>query len=70
MGVMGAEPVMAALQQKADVILTGRICDCAIFAAPALLAGFSPANAYCLGKILECASFAAEPFMGKETIEI
>jgi hypothetical protein len=66
--VMGAEPIAAALRAGADVVIAGRACDCALFAAPLLNAGMSPATAYYAGKLMECASFCCEPFMGKESI--
>jgi hypothetical protein len=66
--VMGAEPIQAALAQGADVVIAGRACDAALFAAPLLNAGFGRATAYYAGKLMECASFCCEPFMGKETI--
>ncbi|HET6467329.1 MAG TPA: acyclic terpene utilization AtuA family protein [Geminicoccaceae bacterium] len=66
--VMNAEPIRHALAQGAEVVLAGRSSDCALFAAPLLEAGFSPATAYYTGKLMECASFCAEPYMGKESI--
>jgi hypothetical protein len=66
--VMGAEPIAAALRAGAEVVIAGRASDCALFAAPLLNAGISPATAYYAGKLMECASFCCEPFMGKESI--
>ncbi|WP_372619247.1 acyclic terpene utilization AtuA family protein [Falsiroseomonas sp.] len=66
--VMGAEPIAAALKAGAEVVIAGRASDCALFAAPLLNAGMSPATAYYAGKLMECASFCCEPFMGKESI--
>lgn len=66
--VMGAEPIAAALAAGAEVVIAGRSSDCALFAAPLLNAGLSPATAYYAGKLMECASFCCEPFMGKESI--
>jgi len=66
--VMNAEPIRAALRAGADVVIAGRSSDCALFAAPLLEAGLSPAVSYYAGKLMECASFCAEPFMGKESI--
>lgn len=66
--VMGAEPIQEALRRGADVILAGRACDAALFAAPLLEGGLPPSVAYFAGKLLECASFCAEPFAGKESV--
>lgn len=65
---MGVEPIAAALAAGADVIIAGRACDPALFAAPLLHAGYPWDIAYFSGKLLECASFCAEPFAGKESI--
>lgn len=67
-GLMGVEPIMAALADGADVIIAGRASDPCIFAAALLHEGHTADNAYFAGKALECASFCAEPFMGKETV--
>lgn len=66
--MMGVEPIMRALEEGADVVICGRSCDDAIFAALPLRAGFPRALAFYLGKVLECASLCAEPFMAKETV--
>jgi hypothetical protein len=66
--VAGVHPYLALLDAGADVIIGGRSSDCAIFAAPALRAGFPEALAYYYGKVLECASFCAEPYAGKESV--
>lgn len=66
--VMGPEPIQEALRRGADVIIAGRSCDPALFAAPLLEHGFDKPIAYFAGKLLECASFCAEPFAGKESI--
>ncbi|MDR7427725.1 MAG: acyclic terpene utilization AtuA family protein [Armatimonadota bacterium] len=66
--MMGVEPVMRALDEGAEVVICGRSCDDAIYAALPLRAGFPRALAFYLGKVLECASLCAEPFMAKETV--
>jgi hypothetical protein len=66
--VAGVHPYMALLERGAEVIVGGRSSDAAIFAAPAIRAGFPEALSYYLGKVLECASFNAEPYAGKETV--
>ncbi len=56
--MMGAEPIQAALDAGADVVLAGRCSDTAIFAGPALMAGHEPAFCWHAGKILECGAGA------------
>jgi hypothetical protein len=58
---MGPEPIAAALEGGAQVILAGRSCDDAIFAALPILRGFDKGLALHLGKILECGALASEP---------
>jgi hypothetical protein len=65
---MGPEPILAALDAGADVVLCGRAYDPAPFAAPALRAGFDPGLALHMGKILECAAIAATPGSGSDCV--
>jgi hypothetical protein len=58
---MGPEPIMAALEEGVDGVITGRAMDVGLFMAPALLAGASKATAAMFGKLLECAGVALEP---------
>jgi hypothetical protein len=66
--VAGVHPYIKLLDMGADVIIGGRSSDCAIFAAPAIRAGYPQALAYFYGKLMECASFCAEPYGAKESI--
>lgn len=66
--VAGVHPFIKLLDEGADVIIGGRSSDVAIFAAPAVRAGFPKALSYYLGKVLECASFCAEPYGAKESV--
>lgn len=59
---MGHEPICAALDGGADVIIAGRACDDSAIAAYAIWRGADPALAIHMGKILECGAFSAEPF--------
>ena len=52
----GVEPFHAALDAGADVVISGRCSDAAIFAALPTKEGFSPALAWHAGKILECSA--------------
>jgi hypothetical protein len=60
-GQMGVEPFIRALDAKADVIVAGRACDAAVFAAAPIRAGFDPGLAMHVGKLVECTSQCAEP---------
>lgn len=59
---MGHEPICAALDARADVIIAGRACDDSVIAAFPIWRGTDPALAIHMGKILECGAFSAEPF--------
>ncbi len=63
---MGVEPVIETLDQGAQIIVTGRCYDPAVFAAVPIRAGFSEALSLHLGKILECAAIAATPGSGSD----
>lgn len=60
-GVMGIEPIVAALEDGADVVLAGRTTDPAIFAAIPAMRGVADAVAWHAGKVAECGSAIAEP---------
>lgn len=59
---MGMEPFMRALEAGAEVIIAGRACDDAVFAAMPVLRGFDPGLSLHCGKILECAGLSAVPY--------
>jgi hypothetical protein len=59
-GMMGVDPFISALNQKADIIIAGRSSDCAIYAALPIMKGIDPAVAWHAAKILECGAAAAE----------
>lgn len=60
-GQMGTGPIIRALDHGAQVVVAGRACDTAVFAAPAIRAGFDPGLALHLGKIAECGALCADP---------
>lgn len=57
-GMMGPEPIRAALEAGADVVLAGRASDSALFAAYPAPGGFSLGPLWHAGKILECGAAA------------
>lgn len=65
---MGAEPILEALENKADIIVCGRAYDPSPFAAVGIYHGFDEALSYHLGKILECGALCAEPGSAKDCI--
>jgi len=58
-GMMGAEPIAAALQEGAQVVLAGRASDSALFAVVPELAGADRGAAWHAAKILECGAACA-----------
>ncbi len=66
--MMGVEPYLEAFARGADVVIAGRSCDDAIFAALPIKHGYPWGLALHLGKTLECASLVATPSMAKETV--
>jgi hypothetical protein len=60
-GQMGTEPIMAALDAGFDMIVAGRSCDTAIYAALPILKGFDSGLAIHMAKIMECGAQCALP---------
>jgi hypothetical protein len=60
-GQMGTEPLAHALAQGADVVLAGRACDTAIYAALPIARGYDPGLALHMAKIMECGAQCALP---------
>jgi hypothetical protein len=58
---MGHEPIVAALERGAEVIIAGRACDDSVIAAFPIWKGAPEGLAIHMGKILECGAFSAEP---------
>jgi len=60
-GQMGTSAFQRALAAGVDVIIAGRACDTAIFAALPAMAGFPVGPAQHMAKIIECASLCCVP---------
>jgi hypothetical protein len=60
-GQMGTAPLITALDSGADLIVAGRSCDTAIYAALPILKGFDPGLAIHMAKIMECGAQCALP---------
>jgi hypothetical protein len=59
-GMMGVEPLQAALTEGADVIIAGRCSDPALFAAFPIMHGLPEGLSWHAGKIAECGTLACE----------
>jgi hypothetical protein len=60
-GMMGAEPLAAAIEAGADVVLAGRASDAAIYACVPLLMGADPGLSWHAAKTIECGSACCVP---------
>lgn len=65
---MGPEPIIEALNEGAQVIMSGRAYDPSVFAALAIKEGYDTGLATHMGKILECAAIAALPGSGSDSM--
>jgi Acyclic terpene utilisation family protein AtuA len=64
----GTDPLIEALRQGADVVISGRCCDTAIFAAYPIMRGFDPGLALHCAKIAECGALCARPVGANDSL--
>jgi hypothetical protein len=67
-GQMGTEPFAKALESGADVVLAGRACDTAIYAALPIARGFDPGLALHMAKIMECGAQCGIPLAPNDSL--
>lgn len=67
-GQMGTHPFATALANGADVVLAGRACDTAIYAALPIARGFDPGLALHMAKIMECGAQCAIPLAPNDSL--
>lgn len=67
--MMGVEPLIEALNRGADVVIAGRSCDDAVFAAPAIANGYPKGLALHMGKSIECGPLVATPILQREAVQ-
>lgn len=60
-GQIGTEPYIAAFEQGARVVIAGRSCDTAIYAALPIWRGYDPGLALHMAKIMECGAQCGIP---------
>lgn len=66
---IGVAPFIRLLNEGCDVIVAGRACDTAIYAAPCLMHGYDPALAFHMAKIMECGAMCAEPVAAADVMQ-
>jgi hypothetical protein len=67
-GQMGPEPFVAALESGADVVIAGRSCDTAIYAAMPQMHGYDIGLAFHMAKIMECGAQCAIPLAANDSL--
>ncbi|MBQ2696026.1 MAG: acyclic terpene utilization AtuA family protein [Clostridia bacterium] len=66
---IGIAPIIELLKKKVDVILCGRACDTAIYAAPCIYEGYSEGLAFHMAKIMECGAMCSEPVAAADVMQ-
>lgn len=66
---IGIAPIIELLKQKVDVILCGRACDTAIYAAPCVFEGYPAGLAFHMAKIMECGAMCSEPVAAADVMQ-
>ena len=66
---IGIAPIIELLGQGADVILCGRACDTAIYAAPCVYNGYDEGLAFHMAKIMECGAMCSEPVAAADVMQ-
>lgn len=66
---IGIAPIIDLLKQKVDVILCGRACDTAIYAAPCVFEGYPKGLAFHMAKIMECGAMCSEPVAAADVMQ-
>jgi hypothetical protein len=66
--MIGVEPYLRALEEGADVIIAGRSCDDALFAAYPVWNGLDRGLSLHMGKCIECGPLVAEPPLQRESV--
>jgi Acyclic terpene utilisation family protein AtuA len=67
---MGPEPIMKALAQDVDGVITGRALDIGLHMAYPLMHGFPKGNTALMSKIVECGALCAEPPLSSNVFSI
>ena len=66
---IGVAPFIELLSKGVDVIVSGRACDTAIYAAPCIFEGYDPALSFHMAKIMECGAMCCEPVAAADVMQ-
>ena len=66
---LGIAPVISLLKEKADIIVAGRLCDTAIYAAPCIYEGFDEGLSFHMAKIMECGAMCSQPVAAADVMQ-
>lgn len=66
---IGIAPIIELLEQKVDVIICGRACDTAIYAAPCIYNGYDEGLSFHMAKIMECGAMCSEPVAAADVMQ-
>ena len=66
---IGIAPFIELLSRGVDVIVSGRACDTAIYAAPCIYEGYDPALSFHMAKIMECGAMCCEPVAAADVMQ-
>ena len=66
---VGIAPVIELLKEGVDIIVAGRMCDTAIYAAPCIYEGFDAGLAFHMAKIMECGAMCSEPVAAADVMQ-
>ena len=66
---IGIAPIIDLLKKKVDVIVCGRACDTAIYAAPCIYEDYNEGLAFHMAKIMECGSMCSEPVAAADVMQ-
>lgn len=66
---VGIAPIVELLKDGMDVIVCGRACDTAIYAAPCVYHGYNAGLAFHMAKIMECGAMCSEPVAAADVMQ-
>jgi len=66
---VGVAPFIKLLSEGVDVIISGRACDTAIYAAPCIMKEYDEGLAFHMAKIMECGAMCSEPVAAADVMQ-